>query len=233
MSHWRRPRRILSILLHQRKHERRFGVYMKHPSFRSALTILLPLQVSEAKVCSSAQHLQIKTVISKVSQMVVRGSVQSEPRVWIQRKTSLLIHQQFTATYCARLLIRDKEFKVYRILISAIMSRILRSEREETFVKKWVKWVWAFPYHFPILIPHNRSTARYIMEGSREAIKICGSVSTGTWEGEGMGDGRDPSGRQIHLNSREYACWHLRGQGTGSGGPEVANWMINWLYWLK
>ena len=165
---------------------------MKHPSFHSTLTILLPLQASKPKYAHQ-HNIQIKTVFSKVSQMVtVRGNVQSEPIVWIRRK------EQFTnssAIHCcllyARLLLRDKEFKVYRILISAIMSRILGLEREETLVKKWGKWIWAFSWPVPHS-PHSpqqvNCTISWRVAGGLQRLlavhlQVPGKVRNGEWEG--------------------------------------------------
>lgn len=42
---------------------------------------------------------------------------------------------------------------------------------------------------FPFPLFPTTGQLHNIMEGSREAIKICGSVSTGTWEGEEWGMG--------------------------------------------
>lgn len=210
---------------------------MKHPSFHSTLTILLPLQASKPKYAHQ-HNIQIKTVFSKVSQMVtVRGNVQSEPIVWIRRK------EQFTnssAIHCcllyARRLLRDKEFKVYRILISAIMSRISGLEREETLVKKWVKWIWAFFWPVPHS-PHSpqqvNCTISWRVAGG--LTKTCGSASTGAWESEKWGMG----GTQVE--DRSVSIWGSMPAdilGGRAWGVEVwrwrwQNWMINWLYWLK
>ena len=65
------------------------------------------------------------------------GNVQSESRVWIQRK------DQFTNSsaiyWCllhARQFIRDREYKVDRIPISVLISRISGLEGEETAFKE-------------------------------------------------------------------------------------------------
>jgi len=169
--------------------------------------------------------------------VTVRGNGQSEPRVWIQRKDKFT---NSSAIHCcllyARQCIRDKEFKVYRILISAIISRISGLEREETLVKKWVKWMWAFSWsfsHSPHSPQYVNCTISWRVAGG--LTKICISVSTGAWESEkwGMG-GTQAEDRSISIQGSVPAdILGGRARGVEVWSWSWQNWMINWLYWLN